>query len=144
MVKVKPFKLLKKLNLPLYFVTGMLFDYSVYFYWLIVPIMLKSLNASPLIIGLADAVTFVVAGACAPLMGVIADKWKGEMLCLIGGVLQSISCLLTSIYYIDHDGLTVIFIFLVIQGVGLSMFWSPVEVCFLFFYSLNGVIHDLF
>ena len=119
--------LLRKMNMPLYCFAGMFFDFSVYFYWLVIPVMMKNMNASPLMIGAADAITFCIAGICAPIMGVLTDKWRGEILCQIGCILQSISCILTGMYYINHDNIYVLYGFLVLQGIGLAMLWSPDE-----------------
>ncbi|ELP93160.1 hypothetical protein EIN_054450 [Entamoeba invadens IP1] len=120
-------KWVKKANMPLYCITGMFFDFSVYFYWLVIPVLMKNLGASPMVIGGADAVTFCIAGVCAPLMGILTDKWRGEILCIVACILQAISCILTALYYINNTEIWPIFLFLIIQGVGLAMFWSPDE-----------------
>ncbi|ELP91154.1 hypothetical protein EIN_480630 [Entamoeba invadens IP1] len=123
--------------MPLYCITSMFFDFSVYFYWLVAPVLVKELRApavasgakddTPLIIGAADALTFCLAGLLAPVMGILTDKWRGEILCEIGCIFQAISCILTALFYVNNTSIWPLFLFLVIQGVGLSMFWSPDE-----------------
>ncbi|EKE40040.1 transporter, major facilitator family protein [Entamoeba nuttalli P19] len=125
MVSIK--NLYKKANMPLYCITGMMFDFSVYFYWLVLPVLLKKLQAGPILIGAADAVTFCLAGVLAPIMGILTDKWRGEILCELACILQALSCIFTAIYYVNNTGTSVLFIFLIIQGIGLAAFWSPDE-----------------
>ena len=94
-----------KLNIPLYCITAMMFDFSVYFFWLVVPVLMKDLGASSLLIGFADAVSFMVAAVSAPVMGILADKWRGEILCVLGCILQALSCILTALYISGSSGL---------------------------------------
>ena len=78
-------------------------------------------------IGFADAVSFMVAAISAPVMGILADKWRGEILCVLGCILQALSCIFTALYYAEHTNIYVVFVFLILQGLGLAMFWSPDE-----------------
>ncbi|KAL7713259.1 Transporter [Entamoeba marina] len=105
----------------------MLFDFGVFFFWLVIPVLLKDLGASPLIIGFADAITFGVAGVLAPLSGILSEIWRGEILCQFASIFQAICCIFTGLVYLTCESLWPLTLLLILQGIGFSMFWSPVE-----------------
>ncbi|KAL7721078.1 Major facilitator superfamily (MFS) profile domain-containing protein [Entamoeba marina] len=120
-------KLIKNNIQKFYCLNGLLFDFSVYFYWLIIPVLLKELGASPFVIGMSNALSFGIGGLLAPITGMITDKWRGEILCRFGSILQSSTCILTGLFYVSSESLIPLVILLIIQGVGISLFWSPAD-----------------
>ena len=116
-----------KVNLVLLGVNALLIDFSLFFYWLVTPLLLKSLGGNPLTIGLANAVPFGLSGLVAPLSGFISDKFRPEISCEFGIVFHSFSCVLTGLVYITSKTTWYIYVILILQGIGYGLYASPIQ-----------------
>ncbi|ELP84308.1 hypothetical protein EIN_065930 [Entamoeba invadens IP1] len=120
-------KVVHSYNLTTYCVSAFCLNFSVYFFWLIVPIMMRNLGASPLEIGLVGAVGFGAQGFMAPVCGRLADKLPPESMARFGACLHCLTCLIVAMVYITETKTIPIYFICLIQSLGLAMFWSPSE-----------------
>ncbi|ELP84283.1 hypothetical protein EIN_065480 [Entamoeba invadens IP1] len=120
-------KILHTYNLTTYCVSAFCLNFSVYFFWLIIPIMMRDLGASPMEIGLVAAVAFTAQGFMAPVCGRLADKLPPETMARFGACLHCLTSLIIAMVYITETKTIPIYFICLIQSLGLAMYWSPTE-----------------
>ncbi|EDR27733.1 hypothetical protein EDI_264650 [Entamoeba dispar SAW760] len=106
---------------------GLLFDFGVYFYWLVIPVLLKNDGQSPLVIGIVSAISFGSAGVLSPFVGYLADKFNPESLSSLGTTLVAFSCIITGFLCINDLNIYALSGCLVVQGIGFALFYTPIE-----------------
>ncbi|EMD45312.1 transporter, major facilitator family protein [Entamoeba histolytica HM-1:IMSS-B] len=106
---------------------GLLFDFGVYFYWLVIPVLLKNDGKSPLVIGVVSAISFGSAGILSPFVGYLADKFNPESLSSLGTTLVALSCIITGFLCINDLNIYILSSCLVVQGIGFALFYTPIE-----------------
>ncbi|BFU24095.1 transporter, major facilitator family protein [Entamoeba histolytica HM-1:IMSS-B] len=114
-------------NLTTLYVCGFCLSFSACCFWLIIPILMRDIGASPFEIGFVGAVAFGAQGIFAPICGKLSDKIPAETLAIFGSLLHCLTCLVVGLLYIHVTSVLPLYFILIIQSAGFALFWSPTE-----------------
>ncbi|ELP85630.1 hypothetical protein EIN_409190 [Entamoeba invadens IP1] len=106
---------------------GFMFNFGVYFFWLVIPIILKDYDVNSIFIGLAPTFTFGTAGFLSILTGYLSDIIDAECLVSLASVLNGVACFMLGLVCAAHTNYYLFVLSLFIQGISFGLFYSPIE-----------------